>query len=101
MVKRLILTLLMAVGGTGVYIYSSGPSSPNKETTAQEIATTATGGESTSPGGWQVEYVDGEGNPIQRDSGLRAVRIKATSNSLLKRIPGFSSKRGSDTPTGG
>ena len=95
MVKRLILTVLVATGGAGMYIFGSGMSAPKKDGEGQEIATAAND-EPVSTGEWQVEYVDGEGNPIQRDLGFGTGRLKATSNSLMKRIPGLStSKRSS------
>jgi hypothetical protein len=93
MVKRLILTVLLAVGGTGIYVFSSGGGLPATGTTQASSGVSEGGGGSE----WHVEYVDGEGNPIPRDSGFRAAtRLRVSSNSLLKRIPGLSIKRDAD-----
>src|SRR5438093_1504716 len=88
MVKRLMLAVLLATGGAGLYVYSSGSLSTKSENTDPDHATTS----DDSAGEWQVEYVDGEGNPIPRDTGIRGAsgRFKLTSNPLLKRLPGVS-----------
>jgi hypothetical protein len=61
----------------------------SKSETADPVEATSS---DESAGEWQVEYVDGEGNPIQHDTGIRSAagRFKLTSNSLLKRVPGVS-----------
>jgi hypothetical protein len=80
MVKRLILATLLAAGGTGVYVFGSG-GIPSKSD--------ATDSGDQSDGEWQVEYVDGEGNPIQQDA-RGTGRFKLTSKPFFKRLSGLS-----------
>jgi hypothetical protein len=91
--KRLILVTLLAAGGAGVYVFASGSltheSAPTQEEAAQDE--------------WQVEYVDGEGNPLPRDrkgaSANKALgRFKFGSKSLFKR--GSSARPSADAAGG-
>ena len=91
MVKRLILAMLFAASGAGAYVWGSA----SKATKPEVCESAAPVLEEPSDNGWHVEYVDAEGNPIQRDTGLRAAtdRLKLTSQPFLKRLSG------STTPT--
>jgi hypothetical protein len=88
MVKRLVLVTLLAAGGTGMYVFGSGAlaPAPAPESGGEDLAASA----DESEGEWKVEYVDNEGNPIQRETGLLGAtnRFKLASKPFLKRASG-------------